>query len=208
MTNNYIKDFKTNNYDSNLKFDICIVKKDKKIKAWGVSSFKTKTLYNYEDEIRPATKEEEEKNESRYNESGKLLPNFSFPSRYFVYVIKNGKPLILVENRDQKIENGKIIQSDKYFKPATIAWHETNDKFTHYIRETDIPFLSITSKSKMNIKPSSVKPNTVFHVNNKGWIIQEQVVIKNNRLWTKNGLEIPIIWSQKGRLMNDLKINK
>lgn len=158
--------------NENLKFEI---EGDNSVKLWGISSYMTKTPYTKGSNSRPATEEEIKANKTY------------IPKRYFAYVIKEGKPILLIENKDQrKKANGQIEVSPAYFKPANIKWRIGERKFTHYDRNTNLPFLCITSKNP-NIKPSSVKPNTMFHVKDNGWVICEKFDIdKETIVWNKN----------------------
>lgn len=163
--------------NENLKFEI---EGENKVKLWGISSFMTKTPYLKGRNSRPATPEEIKANKSY------------IPKRYFAYVIHDGKPTILIENKDQrKKANGQIETSPAYFKPATIKWNIGEREFKHYDRNTNLPFLCITSKNP-NIKPSSVKPDTVFHVKDNGWIVHEKIDLN----------KYPIVWDKNERYPN------
>lgn len=173
------KDKQKNKTDinENLKFEI---EGENKVKLWGISSFMTKTPYTKGRNSRPATPEEIKANKSY------------IPKRYFAYVIHDGKPTILIENKDQrKKANGQIETSPAYFKPATIKWNIGEREFKHYDRNTNLPFLCITSKNP-NIKPSSVKPDTVFHVKDNGWIVHEKIDLN----------KYPIVWDKNERYPN------
>lgn len=135
---------------------------------FGYSNCSTKTPYTCGVNSRPATKQEIKEGKPTY-----------YPRRYFAYIIKDGKPIILVENRDTtKLPNGDIKLSPVYYKPATIKWNKSDVPFKHCLEGTDIPFLKLSVKS-LN-KSSNIKPNTLFHVNVSGKIICEEFIISDN----------------------------
>lgn len=147
--------------DTTIKFEI---KGNDGMVNWGVSSYVTKTPYLTGKDSKPATQQDIKAGKSIY-----------YPRRYFAYILKDNKPILLVENRDQIKKNNKIECSPVYYKQATIKWHKTNYKFTHHIKEEGVnredekPYLKV----KAGPKTSNIKPNTIFHVNVKGLIIAE-----------------------------------
>lgn len=151
----------TDTNNTSLKFEI---KGDDGMKHWGLSNYMTKTPYTSGNNSRPATQQDIKEGKAVY-----------YPRRYFAYILKNNKPILLVENRDQIKKKNKIECSPVYYKQATIKWHKTNYKFTHYIKEEGVkiedekPYLKVNTLTKS----SYIKPNTIFHVNVKGLIIVE-----------------------------------
>lgn len=150
-------------------------------KSWGVTDIKQKTAYKKDkpDELATPTDIKE--------------GNYRYPGRYFAYLMLDDQPTIFIENRD-KIktigEGGKVEWkwSPRYFKPATIVFHETKLKWTHNDRVTGLPFLTVvygtTPATRVN---ESVRIGQMFHIDEKGWIhtkkIPENVrIVKTSRL--------------------------
>lgn len=100
--------------------------------------------------------------------NGKQLP------KNFVYVIHDNEPMLLLENRDKlsydkDAMNNHIncVFSGIYYKKATLYKHRTGKPFTAYSK-THVPNLVVEYNGSYVIPPG-----TMFHVNEKGVVIQE-----------------------------------
>lgn len=159
-------------YTGKIKFHI---KNDNNTISWGLTDSRQKTPYKKDKADQLATPEDIKNN------------NYRYPSKYFGYCEIDGKPTLLIENRD-KLKNGKF--GPRYFKPATIVYHETTNKWTHNDRATDTPFLGVVlydNEDKFKRKKLSLRYGEMFHINEKGLFIVEKIpqnekIIKGNRL--------------------------
>lgn len=148
-------------------------------KAWGISSFRQKTMFKRYINGKIA-KEDIEATEKDIKEG-----NSRYGNRYFAYIVSDGKPTLYVENRD-KLKDGSW--GPKYFKPATIKWNKTNERWTHNDRATDLPFLCCTIRIDDKVYSNSVRSGEILHINSNNMFKNEKITdsmkFTNSNRWT------------------------